>query len=107
MMTTAEKVVRYTKEHPDVLPRDLAIVFSLTARYVSQIIQDAGLSKPWRSGRSVKRQSGQTDDEFYWESILHAAGLGMDRAMRLGGNRIQYGYDPMLSKPDDRSITSN
>ena len=104
-MTIVEEVVVYTKKHPDVLQREIAVHFSLTQSRVSRIICSAGLSKPYRSGRPIKRQSGQTDDEFYWESILHAAGLGMDRAMRLGGNRIQYGYDPMLSKPEDRSIT--
>lgn len=104
-MTIVEQVVIYTKEHPDTLQRDLAIHFCLTQSRVSRIIRDAGLSKPYRSGRPIKRQSGQTDEEFYWESILHAAGLGMDRGMRLGGHRILYGQDPLLSKPEDKSIT--
>jgi hypothetical protein len=106
-MTIVEQVVIYTKEHPDTLQRDLALLFSLTQSRVSRIIRDAGLSKPWRSGRPNKRRDDQTNEQFKWETILHNAGLGMDRGMRINGNRIQYGYDPLLSKPEDRSITSN
>jgi hypothetical protein len=115
MMTTVEKVVIYTKKHPDTLPRDIAVHFCLSQSYVTLIIREAGLSKPWRSGRPPKQVSiskaghtiSRTNEEYKWESILHYAGLGMDRGVQLGGKRLQYGYDPLLAEPGDSSITAD
>jgi hypothetical protein len=101
------EIVAYVVKNPELSQSAIAKHFGLTQSQVSRILRISGVEVDphQRRGRSVVRKSGQTDLEHKWESILHQAGLGMDRGLRLHGQRIYYGFDPKKTTYNDRSAT--
>jgi hypothetical protein len=100
-----EEVVRFTNTHPDLSMSDIATHFATTRGWVRHILTSAGVTRNIKRGRPIERTRSQTDEQFYWEQVLHRAGLGMDAGLRIHNKRILYGYDPALEVRCDRSAT--
>jgi hypothetical protein len=101
------EIVAYAAKNPALSQSAIAKHFLITQSMVSRILHVSGVEVDThqRRGRSLVRKSGQTDLEHHWESVLHEAGLGMDRGLRLHGQRIFYGFDPLKATYNDRSAT--
>jgi hypothetical protein len=102
-------IVTYVAQNPDLSQAAVAKHFGITQSQVSRILCVSGVvvDQHQRRGRNIVRKPGQTDLEHKWESILHQSGLGMDRGLRLHGQRIYYGFDPRKATVLDRSATLN
>lgn len=100
-----EEILEYALSHPDTPQRTIAAAFGTTQCRVSLILRESGISTVTRRGRPLSQHKYQTDEQFFWEKVLHDLGLGMDRGLRIQNKRILYGYDPMLSTPSDYSAT--
>jgi hypothetical protein len=101
-----EKVVAYAAKHPTMLHEAIASHFKTSTRTISRILCGHGV-RSLRRGRPPKAKSGQTSEQHKWEKILHDAGLGMDRGLRLATQRILYGYDARKESYGDDSATCN
>jgi hypothetical protein len=88
------------------LQADIAAHFKTSQSRISAILRDGGVQSV-RPGRPLKPRPEQSTEAQKWEKILHDAGLGMDRGLRLHGERILYGYDPIKEALGDGSATSN
>ena len=101
------EIVAYAAQNPELSQSALAKHFRITQSMVSRIMRVSGVEvdQHQRRGRSIVRKPGQTDLEHEWETILHQAGLGMDRGLRIHGHRIWYGFDPIKATCNDRSAT--
>jgi len=101
------EIVAYASKNPELPQSAVAKQFGLTQSAVSRILRVSGIEADphMRRGRSLLRKAGQTDMEHKWDSILHQAGLGMDRGLCLHGKRIFYGFDPLKATHNDRSAT--
>lgn len=102
-------IVAYVAEHPELGQAAIGKHFGITQSQVSRVLRVSGVEVDahLRRGRSLIQKPGQTDTEHKWESILHQAGLGMERGLRLHGKRIFYGFDPLKATCNDRSATLN
>jgi len=100
-----ESVILYAQQHPDMFQAAIALHFHTTQSRISHILREAGVDRCVYRGRAPEQQPGQTDEEYYWELILHNAGLGMDRGRRLHNQHILYGYDPAQEIRSDESAT--
>jgi hypothetical protein len=100
-----EMVVRYANAHPDMFQSAIAEHFHTTQSRVSHILREASVTRRIYRGRSPEQKSNQTDEQFYWEKVLHDAGLGMDAGLRLNNQRVLYGYDPQKETQRDESVT--
>jgi hypothetical protein len=101
-----QQILIFVAANPTMLHADIAARFKTTKRTICRILCGDGIVG-LRRGRPIKLKPGQSDLEYEWEKSLHDAGLGMDRGLRLGSQRILYGYDPRKESPDDDSATSN
>jgi hypothetical protein len=101
------EIVAYAANNPELNQAAVAKQFGITQSMVSRILRVSGVDvdRHQRRGRSLVRKSRQTDLEYKWEQILHQAGLGMDRGLRLHGQRIFYGFDPKKATFHHRSAT--
>jgi hypothetical protein len=88
-------VVKYAQKHPEAVQVAIGKHFGITQGSVGRILRAAGETNTHRGvcHRSTPK-NGQSKQEFAWEKKLCQLGLGMDRGMRLGRQRIFYGYDP-------------
>jgi hypothetical protein len=86
-------VVRYTRKHPDKTHGEIAVHFHLSRRYVSTILARAGVDSGGHAGRPLKPSRNESELQFYWENVRHKAGLGMDRGLRINGQRIFLSLD--------------
>jgi len=103
------EIVAYVVEHPELSQAAVAKHFGSTQSQVSRILRLSGVEVDphQRRGRNPARKLGQSELEYKWESILHQEGLGMDRGLRLNGQRIFFGFDPQKANLNDRSATLN
>jgi hypothetical protein len=101
-----ERVVAYAAAHAELSQSDVATHFKITQSRVSYILRAAGVEQIHR-GRPISQAPNQTDEQHHWEQILHNAGLGMERGLRLRNQRILYGYDPLRTTREDTSATRN
>jgi biotin operon repressor len=101
------EIVAYAAKNPELSQSAIAKHCGITQSMVSRILRVSGVEVDphQRRGRSLVRKSGQTDLEHKWEAILHREGLGMDRGLRLHGQRIFFGFDPLKATFNDRSAT--
>jgi hypothetical protein len=99
-----EAVISYAAAHPTMLQDDIATYFGTTQSRISHILCGVGQHGIHR-GRPIKLRPNQTSEEYRWEKVLHDAGLGMDRGLRLSGKRILYGYDIRKEGVEDVSVT--
>ena len=100
-----ELVVKYALAHPTLYQSAIAKYFHTTQSRISHILREAGLNRRIYRGRPPSKKSNQTNDQYYWEKILHDLGLGMDAGLRLNNKRVLYGYDPLKESREDESIT--
>lgn len=101
-----EMIIEFAELHPGMLQDEIASHFETTQSRVSYILCSSG-KKGSHRGRPIKLRNGQTEDQFYWEKILHNYGLGLERGMRLNKKRILYGYDVKKESVEDDSATLN
>lgn len=101
------EIVAHAAKNPELSQSAIAKHFGVTQSMVSRIFRVSGVKvdQHQRRGRSLVRKPGQTELEHTWESILHQAGLGMDRGLRIHGQRIFYGFEPLKATCNDRSAT--
>src|SRR5258707_11727161 len=98
-------VAAYADKHPEMLQADIGRHFGLTQSRVSHILRAAGQRRR-KHGRPVERKESQSQLEHDWEKVLHAAGLGMDRGLRINNIRILYGEDPEKEKQDKHHLAT-
>jgi hypothetical protein len=101
-----EAVIAFAAANPTMIQAEIANAFATTQSRISHILREGGIHGV-HSGRPLKQRPGQSDEEYKWEQILHDAGLGMDRGLRLQNQRILYGYDAAKAALDDSSATCN
>jgi hypothetical protein len=99
-----EAIVKFAKKNPTMIQADIAAKFGTTQSRISSILCESGI-KGIRRGRPLAVRPSQSDEQHKWETILHDAGLGMDRGLRLNKHRILYGYDIRKESLDDGSAT--
>lgn len=87
-------IVRYAKRHPELHQKEIGLHFGITQSRVSAILRAAGEYRQKR-GRPLVQKTTDSDLQHKWEQILHAAGLGMDRGLRINNQRIIYGPNPL------------
>jgi len=78
-----DAVHTYAMANPTLSQGAIATHFGITQSQASKIMRSAGLHR-------VRGRKPKGDD---WEQRLHDAGLGMDRGLRVGNDRIFYGQD--------------
>ncbi|MGA9128339.1 MAG: hypothetical protein WB425_09385 [Terracidiphilus sp.] len=78
-----DAVQSYAMANPTLTQDALAAHFGTTQSAISKALRQAGLHR-------VRGRKPKGDD---WEQRLHDAGLGMDRGLRVGNDRIFYGQD--------------
>jgi hypothetical protein len=100
-----DEVVAYVAANPTLRQSEIAAHFTISQCRVSHICSAAGV-QVIRKGRPIKSDPSLTTQQNEWEAILHAHGLGMERGLRLKGQRILYGYDPVMQRKSDASATS-
>lgn len=103
--TNYTEVVAYVAANQTMRQGEVAAHFGISQCRVSHILAACGVPRP-RRGRPLKARPGQTSEQVKWETILHDAGLGMDRGLRLHNQRILYGFDPLKEGQTDTSATS-
>jgi hypothetical protein len=101
-----EAVLAFATTNPTMLQSELAAHFEVSQSRISHILCKAGVHGV-HVGRPLKQRSNQSTEEAKWEKVLHDAGLGMERGLRLKGQRILYGYDPLKESTQDGSATCN
>ena len=99
-----DEVVAYVAANPIMHQSEVATHFGISQCRVSHILAACGV-QGIRRGRPLKAKPGQTSEQAQWETILHNAGLGMERGLRLHNQRILYGYDPLKQSHNDDSAT--
>jgi len=87
-------IVQFTKDHPEMKQSEIGQHFGLSACRISAILRSHGETR-YKRGRQVKRKPNESELQHQWEKILHAAGLGMDRGLRIDNKRILYGPNPL------------
>jgi hypothetical protein len=100
------QILDFAQANPTLPYRAVAAKFGLSRAVVNVLLISAGIHRP-RTGAPPKPKAGQSSEAHDWEKILHAAGLGMDRGLRIKGARILYSYDPRKESFGDRSATCN
>jgi hypothetical protein len=100
------KVIKFAKEHPEMVQAEIAEHFGLTQSQISKILRVSGVSNRYR-GRVRRRCNGQTSVEFEWEQRLSRLGLGMERGSRLNNRDLLYGYEPGQGVVTDHSATES
>jgi hypothetical protein len=78
-----DAVHTYAMANPTLTQDALAAHFGTSQSAISKALCQAGLHR-------VRGRKPKGDD---WEQRLHDAGLGMDRGLRVGNDRIFYGQD--------------
>ena len=101
-----QAVINFATANPTALQSEIAKHFGTTQSRVSAILRSNGI-KGIARGHAPKPKPNLTDEQNQWERILHDAGLGMERGMRLNRKRILYGFDVRKEGLDDGSATSN
>jgi hypothetical protein len=97
-------IVAFAGANPGMRQDEIASKFRVAQSRVSTILASAGVSGI-RRGAPVKPKPGQSSEAYQWEKILHDAGLGMDRGLRIKNQRILYGYDHKKETFGDSSAT--
>jgi hypothetical protein len=100
-----EAILAFAAINPTMLQADIASHFATSQSRISHILREGGVNGI-HTGRPLTPKPNQTAEEQKWEKILHDAGLGMDRGLRLHGERILYGYDTLKENQHDGSATS-
>lgn len=98
------EVIEYKRHHPALFQDDIARHFGITQSQVSKILRSGGVIGIHR-GNPPKPQPGMSKEQHHWELVLHNEGLGMDRGLKLKGQRIHYGYDPRKEEEGHESAT--
>ncbi len=99
-----DEVVAYAAANPSLYQAQVAAHFGISPCRVCHILTARGVRGVNR-GRALKTKPGHTSEQAQWEAILHDAGLGMERGLRLHNQRILYGYDPLKQRNVDGSAT--
>jgi hypothetical protein len=87
-------IVLLAQEHPELSQAQIGERFGLSQCRVSAILRSAG-QKRYKRGRPLRKKDDESDLQFDWEKVLHAAGLGMDRGLRINNKRLIYQADPL------------
>ena len=99
-------IVDFAKANPTMVQKEIAAMFATSQSRVSTILGAVGI-RGIKRGAPLKPKAWQTSEESQWEKVLHDAGLGMERGLRLKGKRILYGFDPNKESFDDFSATAS
>jgi hypothetical protein len=104
-----KKIVKYAETHSDQNQVQIGKHFGLSQKQISRVLRDHGVTdrntNKHGRGSGPNRKPEWSDEQFFWEKLLHKDELGMDRGKR--PDKLQYGYDPLLELGKDESATSS